>query len=338
MIWLLTGTPGSFKTCNAIKLLSELKEFEGRDIYYHNINGLTLDWKQLDDDSARMWYDLPNGSVVVLDEAQAIFPPRKAGSAVPERVSQLNTHRHKGIDIFIITQHPSGLDVALRRLVGRHYHLDRPFGAAYCRAFVWNKCNDRCDDGKEQYRASKEKWKAPKKYFSAYKSAEIHTHKFTIPKRMIFGFGLPLVITLGLGGFAYSRLSAPDLSPSVASGSVSRDVPAGLFPPAPVPQSKRNAVNYAEDFIPRIPGLMHTAPAYDGVFKVTDFPRPAACIIRQEQDTCKCYTQQMTHYQTSDAICRSIVENGWFNPARGSADKGNRRSGGKPQPRTRNHI
>lgn len=61
---------------------------------------------------------------------------------------------------------------------------------------------------------------------------------------------------------------------------------------------------------PRLPDFPHTAPAYDEVTKPVRAPYPAACITMRND--CRCYTQQGTLLQTSNATCMAIVNHGFF--------------------------
>lgn len=129
MIVLITGAPGSGKTLYAVSRLLQ-ESFKGRVAYVNNVRDLILPHEVLSgegdppppDSDVFHWFDgrVPNGAVVVIDEAQRVFRPRSATSAVPQHVARLETHRHQGLDFVIITQHPQLIDVNVRRLVGRH--------------------------------------------------------------------------------------------------------------------------------------------------------------------------------------------------------------------------
>ena len=113
MITLITGQPGAGKTLFTLQFVRELAEKEKRTVHYSGIKDLRLPWLELA--NAEDWYQVPQGSIVVVDEAQRIFRPRGAGSVVPRHVSELETHRHQGIDLFIITQHPMLVDTNVMR-------------------------------------------------------------------------------------------------------------------------------------------------------------------------------------------------------------------------------
>ncbi|MBN0698390.1 zonular occludens toxin, partial [Pseudomonas aeruginosa] len=83
--------------------------------------------KWVEFDTPEEWYNLPDGSVIVIDEAQRVFG-NDGSRARPEKVTRFETHRHQGLDIHLITQHPSLLCTPVRKLVGKHINFIRPYG------------------------------------------------------------------------------------------------------------------------------------------------------------------------------------------------------------------
>jgi Zonula occludens toxin len=173
-IWLTTGLPGHGKTLRTTLEVEERRVREGRRVYYYGIPELALDWFPLDE--PEKWYKVPDGSIVVIDECQRVFPCRPAGSAVPEHVSQFETHRHKGLDVVLITQHPNLIDSHVRRLIERHQHVYRPFGLSYAVIMEWPVATDPQKSGAEKL-AQKTRWKLDSSGFKNYKSATVHTIK-----------------------------------------------------------------------------------------------------------------------------------------------------------------
>lgn len=301
MINLITGLPGGGKTLYAIDEIRKLAEKEKRQVYFSGIADLKLPWIEHD---PLLWMELPPGSIIVIDEAQRTFRPRSNGSVVPKHVEALETHRHLGIDIYVITQHPMLLDGNLRKLVNRHLHIHRIFGAHASTVFEWTKVKDNCD--KHTKDASSRTWKYPKDVFDLYKSAEVHTHKLRLPREVWY---LLILIMLFVGGsyYLYSgriagghQAEAPKPSDNAQQPFGSRGGPPAAFTP----------LQYAESFRPRIEGLAYTAPAYDQVTKPTKAPYPAACVSASSR--CQCYTQQGTKLETTPSLCLSIVAGGFF--------------------------
>ena len=134
MFRLITGTPGSSKTSHTIaRYLNE----KSRPIYYRGIR-LTeegkqkLGWHELDDEQAKSWHEhVPDGAIVILDEAQQLFPVRAPAKRVPPGLQALETHRHHGWDVEFITQEPTLLDSHARKICNEQFHYSRPFGSPF---------------------------------------------------------------------------------------------------------------------------------------------------------------------------------------------------------------
>lgn len=328
MIYLITGLPGSSKTLHTIQRICEDANLNNRPVYQRGIKELTLDWNTLEDPS--LWYECPDNSVIIIDEAQEVFPPRGPGKAIPPSVERFSVHRHKGYDIFIITQHPYLIDSMIRHLVETHYHYQRVFGSSMVTELTFIKAQNP-DDYHARKNAQKKVGKLPKKYFDVYKSAEVHTHKIKIPMKLWLLLGL----IIGVGAlffFIYSswdnRLSdeqtPPDREP-VRGNSYEQTSIAGQDR---YPEAVPGIYDYAEpepdpepfaEYQPRVAGLPHTAPAYDELREPVTYPRPQ-CIANGDRSRCTCYTQQATRIKTiTRATCLDILDNGLFDPALGVA-------------------
>lgn len=194
MLTIISGLPGAGKTLNTISEIDQ--EFAGkRPIYYHGIKQLTLPgWTEIQD--PQLWPDLPEGSIVVVDEAQGPWPARGNRQDKPRAISAVETHRHQGFDLFFITQNPKLLDHNLRRLAGRHIHYWRPFGLQKTTRWEWQSCVDPDDYFAKKDAISKKVVKFPAKYYDAYHSAEVHTHKRKLPKKLLMIPGLLAVMLI----------------------------------------------------------------------------------------------------------------------------------------------
>lgn len=124
-ITLITGLPGHGKGLYSLDIVNKLEKSSGRPVYYHNVKDLNLKWHQLD--KPQEWVNCPEGSIILLDEAWQSFPLRPNAQIPPDFVAQLATHRHKGYDIFIVTQQPTQLDTFVRKLIDKHFHVVRDF-------------------------------------------------------------------------------------------------------------------------------------------------------------------------------------------------------------------
>lgn len=209
MITLITAVPGSGKTLYSIDLIYKAN-LEKRKVY-QNINGLDVNKFpnpdlifQAPDD----WRDTPDGSLVIYDEAQQehLYPANaQRGLVSDKRLTAMETHRHTGHDLVFITQSPTFVHHHIRKLVGQHIHLYRAFGRNGSIVYKWSHTCDNPNDRKEQQRTDKHNWQFPKKYYSFYKSSEVHTHKFKMPKKAYFYLVLILVFTVPSFYFFFTK-------------------------------------------------------------------------------------------------------------------------------------
>ncbi len=208
MITLITGVPGSGKSLLAVEVLVANWKSEKMRPAFANIGGLDHDkLRTFTLDEPHAWYELPEGSIIVIDECQKHFPVRASGSAVPDWVARFETHRHKGFDIFLITQHPSLMDKHLRKLVGLHQHCYRPFGMDRRTVFEWNTVNEDPEPNQSESNALKKRKPFDKTLYTFYKSAEIHTHKKRLPWKPILMLGAAIAVVPALGGLSYIALN-----------------------------------------------------------------------------------------------------------------------------------
>jgi zona occludens toxin len=178
------------------------------------------------------WDAMPDGSLVLIDEAQSCFPPRSALSTPSYHVAWLNVHRHRGFDIWLTTQHPKLIDGSARALVGRHQHFRRLFGGSRAIVYEFDAC---CDNLSNLKTAVTSHWSYPKKVYKWYKSAEVHTkQKFKLPKwLLIFPLGIALafifvprsfsVITSIIAGKGLNAENSP--APVLPAAGVAEETP-----------------------------------------------------------------------------------------------------------------
>lgn len=260
MIDLHTGIPGSGKTLSMVEELAKLQKRwekfpdEARPIFVHNIKDLALPHAVMPLISVQVhrggesvlvpdWDLMPDGSLAIIDEAQNLFPPRSSQSAMPAHVAWLNTHRHKGFDIWFTTQHPKLIDSSVRALVGRHKHFRRLFGGRRAVVYEWDACSDSLGGMKT---AVKTYYPYPKKVFEWYKSAEIHTkQRFKLP----LWLGIPF-IAVAIGVFAvpsaYSTLSS-----GMAGKGLGKDKASDIKPQSPKMNTTQATSGAAGAFAPQ---------------------------------------------------------------------------------------
>ncbi len=316
MIYLITGLPGNGKTLYTLWHLRDRAAKENRPVFISGVPDLAIDgWNEIDESQAQRWFELPDGAIIVIDEAQRIFRPRAGRGDPPAHVAQLETHRHKGYDIYLITQHPALIDQNVRRLAGIHRHVQRTFGMQRATIHEWGEVHLDCE--RRRADSSKTVWKFPKDVYKLYKSAEVHTHKVHMPKQVWYLLGCLAVLAFCLA-FVYlrtgSRLKTVE-PPTAVPGSVVEPprernglIDAGFSRPAEKPPMTRE--EYVASLAPRIAGFPHTSPRYDEVTKPVEAPYPAACVRMAEK--CLCYSQQATLMNVDAPTCQTIVERGFF--------------------------
>lgn len=204
MLTLITGAPGSGKSAATVDLLARFAA-EGRAIYVNGIPDLKVGHVELSDDQMREWpQHVPDGAVVVVDEAQRIWPAASAGSRVGGDLAALNTHRHRGLDFVVVTQFPKLLHVNVRAVCGRHVHL-RDVGILGRWWYEWPEASD---VGTFKSAPVKRRYKLPAKAFALYKSASLHVKPVrSIPPALFIGAGA-LVGFVVLAWTAYNSISA----------------------------------------------------------------------------------------------------------------------------------
>jgi hypothetical protein len=318
MITLITGLPGNGKTLYALSWLKERAEKEGRTVYYSGIADCKIPgWVEGDPEK---WMELPKGSIIVIDEVQRVMRPRQHGTKVPEFVAALETHRHLGVDLVLITQHPMLLDSNVRRLVGQHKHVVRKFGTSAATIHEWTSVKEGCDKNREG--SIEHHWLYPKATFALYKSAELHTKHGKIPMKVWVLMVLPFILG-ALVYVAYQRLMNKPKGPIVNAFTGETAASGGA-----AGHGHMTKAAYLEQYVPRVKGLAYTAPVYDDVTKVVQAPYPAACVGSggstlnaagldagsRSPERCQCYTQQGTRIEVTPAICRDIVAGGFFVP------------------------
>jgi hypothetical protein len=238
---------------------------------------------------------------------------------VPKHVAELETHRHRGVDIILITQHPMLIESNVRRLCGRHLHCVRMFGMQASTVHEWGSVKEACD--KSRADSVQHKFVYPVSAYGWYHSAEVHTHKRRLPMRLIVLLAVPVLIGICVWFFWSWHLqtsAAPVKGKAVPVLSGGAPVP-GSVPGPPSQGRPMTTGEYVAARTPRIVGLPASAPVYDKLSEPKSAPRPAACLSMGK--VCKCYTQQGTLLPDTPApTCRDIAHHGWFDP--GAPDTG----------------
>lgn len=317
-ITLRTGLPGSGKSLRTIeRILEELEA--GTTVYVCNIADLNVKGV-IEFPNPTKWPELPANSILFVDECQRFFPSRRAGE-LPAHIRAMETIRHMGVRLELITQRPTYIDSHIRGLCGVHEHLLRKNGKDASELFRWDEVEDEPKSTTARAKADIVKYHFKPSLFQYYKSAEIHTMKRRINWRTKKGIAVLCLAALLCAFVAYKLYTSVF---GAFTGTGAEVEPADSLAAQPTSAAAPHATDAKSDedpvlkFVPRLAGMPWTAPAYDG-FEVRDYPR-AYCIIggdqRSERITCNCYTQQATVIDMDDTACISIARNGYWDPRR----------------------
>ncbi|UYP28533.1 zonular occludens toxin domain-containing protein [Pseudomonas sp. Z8(2022)] len=348
MFVLRTGLQGNGKTLNTIKEVDLKAAKEGRQVYYHNIRGfnpgaevLQAAWEEFDD--PLKWHLLPQNAMIVIDEAQTFFRVRKAGSAVPDYASALETMRHRGHELHCITQNPGLLDSHFRKLCNSHIHYVRGHKGKVVKRWEFERVNPEVEKRNNFTDGQATRILLDKKYFGVYQSVaegSEHHMKFK-PPRALFVLGAALLVVAVLGYRVYqSRIATPD-----DAGAPVAEQGAGSFIPslpAPVADGSLQPLTveeYVDLRVPRLPDVPSSAPIYDELTRPVTYPK-LSCVNSSNSEMvarnhkrmvmgyrdgkvygCRCNTQQGTRYDVSFEACMAYVENGAFDHAKPDRDQ-----------------
>lgn len=303
MITLITGAPGAGKTAALVLLLQDTLATTGRQIFVHGIPDLKIPHEVLE--LPETWPStVPDGSIIIIDEVQNVWRPRGPGQKVPDHVQALETHRHRGLDFYIITQGPNLVDSNVRALVGRHIHL-RDIGFLGRWWYEWPETADNCRTAWKNA-PIKKKYQLPKKIFGQYKSASLHVKPIrSFPKMFVVAIAALLAV-LFLAWRAYGSVTSKmSPAPVLAPASTVLGKPVGVSFPSGPPDERK-------DFNARVPGRPWTAPAYDALRVVVTMPviTGAICV----GPVCKCYHLNRVIPTVSQAECFAWASAPPFNP------------------------
>lgn len=224
-ITLVTGVPGSGKTLWTVWFADKLAK-SGRRVLVDGIRDLAIDHVEVDEPFVRRWWEgvLP-GDVLIIDEVQRYWPPVSASVKPTEDIEKLHVHRHYGVDIIVITQHPQRMNKTIRDLVGRHVHVRRMLGLNKAMLYEWDSTRNPNGSLKD---AVKTWWSYPKNVFALYKSAELHTKPKAVIPKALFVLPVALASAIALGWLGYQKVMAMGRpAPSVAGSSSSNGGAAG---------------------------------------------------------------------------------------------------------------
>lgn len=348
MLYLVTGMPGSGKTSHVVSMLMKQEQWQNRPLFIDGIDELdpaAVPHESLPENcNGANWHEwLPNGAILVIDECQRYWRKRPNGSKVPPAVQELETHRHRGVDIILITQKANLIDDNIKAFIFNHKHFDiSPLGTR--RMIEWNGFGN-VDSKSDIAKANIKMHSVDADTFGKYKSAEIHTQTKVVRNKQIYLAAALIIGALSSFGFALYQLFGKDnpfmdsqpkttkaeqvatTKPTQAtepnSGSLKpptgKELSKGIYPveepkPKIASEPEKNDNLKADDFKPAIKGQPWTAPIYNGLNRqIKSMPYPDACLM--DNKGCRCYTKQGTLMADLDKqICLDRMAGKHFNP------------------------
>ena len=333
MIYLFTGNMGTGKTSRVVSMilnnedgLFKMKLEDGtevdRPLYFCHIDGLDkrkFNAHELTEEqimSAPLRDVIPEGAVLIVDEAHYTYPVRAAGRPVPPYIQELTELRHPGHTVILMTQHPSQLDIFVRNLVSKHVHLERK--AIGMKQYSWYKCVTSLDNPAGVSGVEVASWKPPKEAFKYYKSASQH-QKF---KKKVPWAVWALIAIIGFVGWKsfgmfqiYSKATGGQIEQEAQKESVVQQTMKEQTASSETATFEHSKNLKPEDFTPTLPEKPESKPIYNDVRQVKTFEQIAGCIDGGKSD-CTCYSQQGTPLkEITKAMCKDYAKNGLpFNP------------------------
>lgn len=350
MFVLRTGLQGHSKTLNTIKELDEKSATTGRPVYFHNIRNLNVDklkgqWVPFDDPKA--WFDLPKNVLIVIDEGQTWFGVRAQGTKVPEYASRLETMRHNGHELHVITQDPTFIDAHMRKLCNEHIHYNRPHKGKLISRWQFERPINPAN--KSEYAQGQSTiMKLDSAYFDVYTSSTAEHHFKWQPPRALF----VLIAALAFVGFLGWKIAPRFMGHTgVEELDAAKSAPAGAEVGSAVPGAQAKNTNntnstgtrrdepmtrdeWIAQRVPRVPDIPSSAPMYDDLTKPVSYPKFYCISTRDEtllerhaqamtiqtrngrREGCRCNTQQGSRLDVSFEFCMNVVQNGYFDPAK----------------------
>lgn len=256
-------------------------------------------------DSPMDWQDLPDGTLVVVDEAWKWWGKHLAHIRTDERYLKLAEHRHRGFDFILTFQNPAQLQDHVRGLVGEHHHVTRKFGTNLTVRYEWPCLQESPNSLSIKKQAIETTWKHPKGLYDLYKSATQHTIKRKIPKKLL---AIPLILfAVALTvPFVVKKLATigEDVVPGARAAEGEHDTGTKAKRDKNEPMSREE---WVQRFVPLVAEMPMSAPAFHDR-EVVAHPR-IACMIG-ERVGCICKTDQGTEWKVHDKTCRNLVAQG----------------------------
>lgn len=343
-VYLITGKPGSYKSAFAMEqALKYIKD--GRLVYFCNFRGLQAEKYGLNVlEHPNQWVEqeYQQGAVFFIDEIQEFtreVPTNAKTEDLPKWFTLLEKHRHLGYDFYVVTQHPMFIHTHIRRLLEKHYHMQRAEGLPFANKREWQQvCNEpeNIDNATIKRGCTVTIYRPDKKVFDYYESTKLDTHKLKVPRKLITYAILVLLgilISVWLGSGFFKKYVLSDKT-ETTSQTTSNNTQNGENKPI----SPYDAVAVLDDEkiqlktqIVELQGQINEMKEQQQQSQIIDYdpnqplqhidyqyqaktqPYLSGCIEFDRK--CECYTQQGSKLQVSYKDCKHIIKHGLpFNP------------------------
>lgn len=246
MIRLYTASPGSGKTCLVMEHLIKVVDSRFYDEIYTNIAEIKImGLKPLPPD-ADWRLTNPNKEnkkiLIIIDEAQYYDAFMKENRSIKNDIGKdLSTHRHYGIDLWLISQSTKLLNDYVLENVGEHVHLYRPRKKKTVTVYWWSFVQRSLSKTAFKDADDMQKWRLNPAMFDLYKStASVTDGKARTSQKVVstlfvgVGVMILLAIFVNQGVGAFKKMKDGETQ-TIATVNPAKIVPTA--PPAPVPAS-----------------------------------------------------------------------------------------------------
>lgn len=303
MIAFVTGLPGAGKTSWLVEhvitplLKVGFKEnaidHDGNKVVvtrriFTNINGLMVPHELIGPDELNTWHEwVKPGDIILYDEVQKPWPKVPAGTKKPMCISELETHRHYGVDFWLLTQNTNLVNDAPVTLAGMQKHVRKVGNTRYATVYEWDGVSKTLN-----YKAAltKKPWRRSKDTEKMYRSSALHTKQQRALPTALWVF---LLMVLAIP-FAFKYVTArmdERFDPVHAAASAASQ---------PMPKA---APSSSQDLQTHTQVMASTASMVEPAK-----PKLIGCVAKA--DRCECYDQAGTWIETEVQQCRQSAGRG----------------------------